>query len=502
MMRKSYKWILYAISLFVLAISLGFFLKWPNTAITEEKLKLQILQGDIAITEELGGQLNSLKKSKFSLHQQFNLRLQELPNDGQKYGIQTLNNAKQKSHYVMQEVIVKFTNEPSVAQLQTICKHINASYPKKLDHTYLFQSKTYTTEQLLDFFDSYGTNYAEPHYIYVTNTRAEQSLEPNDEYYERYQWNLPIIGTSSGWKLSRGHKQVIIAVVDTGVAMTHPDLQNRLIEGYNTLNPESPPEDDVGHGTHVMGIISALTDNRLGIAGMTWFNQVMPVKVLDGSGLGSTYSVAEGIIWATDHGAQVINMSLGNYADAQFLHDAIRYAFNKNVILIAATGNDNTNQPGYPAAYPEVFAVSATNQDNKRAIFANYGDYVDVVAPGEHIASTYIGDQYASLSGTSMASPHVAALAALIRSAHPNLTNTEIYDIMRQSAVDLGPKGKDRYYGYGQIHIHRALQVAANPTILSETIDPNNDSLVTSQTNESNQFIIRFEKWLRSLLGI
>ena len=501
-MRPNYKRILYAISLSVLALSLGILPKLPNASIPEEKLKFRILQDDLAITEELGGHLNSLNESKFSLHQQFNLRLQELPNNGQKYGIQTLNNASEKSHYVTQEVVVKFIHEPSKAHLQTICKQINATYPKKLDHTYLFQSATYSTEQMIEFFNSYGVIYAEPHYIYVTNRREEQRIEPNDEYYEQYQWNLPMIGTSSGWKLSRGHKKVIIAVVDTGVAMTHPDLQGRLIEGYNSLDPESLPEDDVGHGTHVMGIISALTDNRLGIAGMTWFNQVMPIKVLDGSGMGSTYSVAEGIIWATDHGAQVINMSLGNYADAQFLHDAIRYAFNNDVILIAATGNDNTNQPGYPAAYPEVFAVSATNQDGKRAIFANYGEYVDVVAPGEHIASTYLDGQYASLSGTSMASPHVAALAALIRSAHPNLTNIEIYDIMRQSAVDLGAKGKDRYYGYGQIHIHRALQVAANPTILLEANDQNHDSLVTSPNKESNQFIRRIEKWLRSLLGI
>ena len=129
------------------------------------------------------------------------------------------------------------------------------------------------------------------------------------------------------------------------------------------------------------------------------------MKVLDNSGSGTTYAVAEGIIWAADHGAKVINMSLGNYADAQFLHDAIKYAFDRDIVLIAATGNDNTERPGYPAAYPEVFAVSATDPDMNKASYSNYGDYVDVMAPGTSIASTYPNNQYAALSGTSMASP-------------------------------------------------------------------------------------------------
>src|SRR5690606_28346748 len=128
---------------------------------------------------------------------------------------------------------------------------------------------------------------------------------------------------------------------------------------------------------------------------------------------------------------------------------------------IAATGNDNTSDPGFPAAYPEVLAVSATNQWQEKAAFSNYGDYVDVVAPGEQIASTYMNNQYAALSGTSMASPHVAALAGLIRSVNPLLKNTEVMDIMRKSADDLGTPGKDKYFGYGQINVNRALQMAA-----------------------------------------
>ena len=176
---------------------------------------------------------------------------------------------------------------------------------------------------------------------------------------------------------------------------------------------EAEPDDDVGHGTHVSGIIGATVNNSEGVAGMSWYNKIMPVKVLDSSGAGSTYSVAQGIIWATDHGAKVINMSLGNYAQADFLHDAIKYAYEHDVVMIAASGNDNTDRPGYPAAYPEVFAVAATDSNKEKASFSNYGDYIDVAAPGDSIASTYPGSQYAALSGTSMASPHVAALSRL-----------------------------------------------------------------------------------------
>jgi subtilisin family serine protease len=170
--------------------------------------------------------------------------------------------------------------------------------------------------------------------------------------------------------------------------------------------------------------------------------------------------VAQGIIWAADHGAKVINMSLGNYADANFLHDAIKYAYDKDVVLIAASGNDNTEKPGYPAAYPEVFAVAAIDSKKSKASFSNYGEYIDVAAPGVSIASTYPKNQYAALSGTSMASPHVTALAALIRSVNPLLKNTEVMDIMRQTATDLGPEGKDNYFGHGQIDVVKALKAA------------------------------------------
>ena len=407
-------------------------------------------------------------------HQMRNMRLKEFPDEDKTFGIKAVDPDTGRevdvdtpeenqgiSHYRKREVVVRFKDVPSPEQLERMRKETGAVSVKQIGYAFVFDSAHLSTEELTSYFKAYNVEYIEPHYMYVTNDApVDAEIVPNDELYSRYQWNLPIIRTPAGWTLTKGAEEVIVGVVDTGVTLTHPDLQGHLVEGYNVVDPAKPPIDDVGHGTHVAGVVSALVDNGQGVAGMTWYNKVMPVKVLDSTGMGSTYSVAEGIIWATDHGAKVINMSLGNYASANFLHDAIRYAFDRDVVLIAATGNDNTSQPGFPAAYPEVFAVSATNQAQEKASFSNYGDYVDVVAPGENIASTYTENQYAALSGTSMASPHVSALAALIRSANPSLKNTEVYDIMRKSAVDLGPIGRDAYFGYGQIDVERALRLA------------------------------------------
>lgn len=420
--------------------------------------------------------------NKVSSHQARNLRLLEYPNEDGKYGIRAVDPKTGQevdvdtpegnqgiSHYKKNEVVVRFRETPSEEQMERMKKEVDAQYVHKLGTSYVFISKSMSTKELLDYFSAHDVAFVEPHYIYVTNESS--APVPNDELYAPYQWNLPIIDTPAGWTLSKGAENVVVAVVDTGVALNHPDLKGHLIDGYNVVDPAASPEDDVGHGTHVAGVISALTDNGQGIAGMTWLNKIMPVKVLDSTGMGSTYAVAEGIIWAADHGAKIINLSLGNYASAQFLHDAIKYAYDRDVVLIAATGNDNTSQPGFPAAYPEVLAVSATNSNGEKASFSNYGDYIDVVAPGENIASTYIGNQYAALSGTSMASPHVTALAALIRSANPALKNTEVYDIIRKSTTDLGDAGKDVYFGYGQINVARALEMATGNAIPEAAAD-------------------------------
>ncbi|MED4955131.1 S8 family peptidase [Paenibacillus macerans] len=430
--------------------------------------------------------------SRVEEHQHKNLRLIPYPKEGKfkvesvhadtlrDITVKTGHDNEKASHYYENEIVVTFDKKPAPQEMRRIEKDISGSMTRKLNHTYIFRSETMDMKQLKRYFQKkWRPKYIEPHYLYLTNEfgggfwdgglfnndastgmQEDTPVIPNDLLFSEYQWNLPVTETNRGWKLSKGSNDVIVGIVDTGVDLKHPDLQGRLLKGYNVINPDKAPTDDVGHGTHVAGIISANVNNGEGIAGMMWGGKILPVKALDKSGSGTTYSVAQGIIWATDHGAKVINMSLGNYADAQFLHEAIKYAYNHDVVLIAATGNDNTERPGYPAAYPEVLSVSATDFNLKKASFSNYGDYIDVMAPGESIASTYPDNQYAALSGTSMASPHVAALAALIRSINPDLKNTEVMDIIRKNVIDLGDAGRDKYYGYGQIDVYSALQAA------------------------------------------
>lgn len=415
---------------------------------------------------------------RVSDHQRKNLRLVPYPKEGsyrmesvhadtlRELTVRTGHDNEQASHYYENEIVVRFRNNaPSAAELQRIAGDIQCGTPRKLGYAYIFKSRKMRYPELKQYFaDRWNPAYMEPHYIYLTNeTEGEQAVPaaPNDRFFAEYQWNLPAIETERGWSLTRGSKDVIVAVVDTGVQADHPDLRGQLLTGYNAVGGgKAEPFDDVGHGTHVAGVIGALVNNAEGVAGISWYNKILPVKALDATGVGTTYTVAEGIIWATDHGAKVINLSLGNYADSDFLHDAIRYAYDRDVVLVSAAGNDNTERPGFPAAYPEVFAVAATNASGEKASFSNYGDYIDVAAPGEAIASTYPDNQYAALSGTSMASPHVSALAGLIRSLNPELTNTEVMELMRGSTVDLGDPGYDPYFGWGQIDIYRALQAA------------------------------------------
>ncbi|MDF2725235.1 MAG: serine protease [Paenibacillus sp.] len=412
---------------------------------------------------------------KVAVDQRKNLRIVPYPSD-KRWKIEAVDTKTMKhvevdhpeenegiSHYHVNQIIVKFQQEPTEAQLAQIRQEIGANRVEKLGYTYMFESRQMEAKALMNYFQKWNVAYAEPHYLYMTNETTEETetAEPNDRLFAKYQWNLPAIETIPGWDVTRGSEDIIVAIVDTGVDTNHPDLQGRIVPGMNIVSKNSDPSDDVGHGTHVAGVVSALVNNGEGVAGISWYNKIMPVKVLDHTGAGTTYSVAQGIIWAADNGAKVINLSLGNYADSEFLHDAIRYAYDRDVVLIAASGNDNTEQPGYPAAYPEVFAVAATDSQRQKASFSNYGDYIDVAAPGVNIASTYPDNHYAALSGTSMASPHVTALAALIRSVNPLLKNTEVMDIMRQTAIDIGTEGKDNYFGYGQIDIVKALSHAA-----------------------------------------
>ncbi len=304
----------------------------------------------------------------------------------------------------------------------------------------------------------------DPDVMYVEeDTQVVAAFTPNDPEFNLHQYSPQIIQADKAWDITTGQADILVAVVDTGADMNHPDLQNKVLPGWDFVNDDNDPSDDNGHGTHVTGIIAAATNNGVGIAGIGYNTRVMAVKVLSSSGAGYYSKVAQGITYAADHGARIINLSLRGTVDSSLLKDAVDYAWNKGSLIVAAAGNDGSDAPVYPAAYDHVVAVSATDWDDRHWSASNYGDYVDLAAPGVGIYSTdWEGGAgpYASRSGTSMASPHVAAVAALMLSVNPNLTNQDLENLLESSAVDLGEPGWDPLYGYGRVDAYQAVQAA------------------------------------------
>ena len=311
-------------------------------------------------------------------------------------------------------------------------------------------------EKLTELKKDPEVEYAEPNY-----RRQAQITTPNDAYYSGYQWNMPIIRANYAWDITRGSNSTVIAIIDTGVSLTHPDLSSKIVAGYDFVDNDSSAMDEQGHGTHVAGIAAAITNNGVGVAGVNWNARIMPVRVLDENGSGWDSDIAEGIIWATDNGADVINMSLGGPTSYPYtMQSAVDYAYSHGVVVVAAVGNNPNGIPIYPAACSHVIGVAATNSSDQRASFSNYGTFVDIAAPGETIASTYWSagsNVYALASGTSMATPHVAGLAALVLSQYPSRTPDQIEACIESSADDLGAIGRDNYYGYGRINAYKAV---------------------------------------------
>ena len=267
------------------------------------------------------------------------------------------------------------------------------------------------------------------------------------------QWALDQTSFERAWSATRG-AGVTVAVVDTGVDEPHNDLGSVVLPGIDYVNSAHDGRyDGNGHGTHVAGIIAARVNNGVGIAGAAPSVRILPVRVLDATGSGVSSNVAAGIIWAADHGARVINLSLGGGVSPG-LQIAMQYALRKGAVVLAAAGNNGAsgNAPVYPGAYPEAIAVGAFDQSLSRAAFSNTGSYVDVSAPGDTILSTWPNPQssYALLSGTSMATPYASAEAALIVSANRALTPAAVTSIL-ESTAPRGRPGVDAEFGHGLI---------------------------------------------------
>lgn len=289
----------------------------------------------------------------------------------------------------------------------------------------------------------------------------------NDPFGEKQSY-LQQIHVNEAWDVAKGNTNITIAIVDTGVDLTHPDLQPNLVSGINLLNPSLPPRDDNGHGTNVAGVLAAATNNDKGISGILWNARIMPIKALESDGSGGEAKLGEGIRYAVDHGAKIVVLSLGLNKYSTYMSDIVRYAEEHDVLLVAATGNEG-NRIKYPAAYPTVLAVGGMTADRTADRRSNTGPEIDLVAPWD-VFTTALGGSYEYKDGTSMAAPQVAAVAALAWSKYPNFKAYQIRQLLRQTADDLGTPGWDASTGYGLLRADRALK----ETPLRDMYEPNN----------------------------
>lgn len=300
--------------------------------------------------------------------------------------------------------------------------------------------------------------YVEPNY-----TVTGQEVIPNDPGFA-FQYALVNIRAPQAWDITTGSSAVTIAIIDSGVDLSHPELAPKLLPGRDFVNGDWVAQDDNGHGTHVAGIAAAASNNGLGMAGVSWGARILPVKALNAFNSGTYANVAEGIKWATDQGAQVINLSLGGPNSSQTLEDAIAYAASRGVAIVAAAGNTGGDIL-YPARYPAVIAVANTNAANQRVSTSAFGPEIDLSAPGAGIYSLAIGGGYRYLGGTSMSAPHVSGALALLLSL-PGVSAGQARAYLETSALDIDSPGWDIYTGSGLIQLDAALLLAipASPT--------------------------------------
>ncbi len=304
---------------------------------------------------------------------------------------------------------------------------------------------------------------------------------PNDPYY-KHQWHLDQIGMPTAWTMSRG-SGVVVAVIDTGVLSRDyrrfrraPDLaKTKFVPGRDFVDGDASPDDEHGHGTHVAGTIAQSTNNGVGVAGVAPAAAIMPIRVLDKRGAGRWGAIAAGIRWAADHGANVINMSLGGGMPSKTVGRAIDYAHRKGVVIVAAAGNASTPRVGYPASHPHVISVGAVRYDEQLSFYSSYGRGLDLVAPGGDLRVDQNGDgmpdgvlqntmvrgdpgkhDYLAWQGTSMASPHVAGVAALIEASGVRNPDT-VEALLERTAKS---KGDRRHYGAGLLQAPSALRAA------------------------------------------
>jgi thermitase len=344
-------------------------------------------------------------------------------------------------------------------------------------------------------------------------------FEPNDPDYtdSRHSWGLRTIKTNWAWNTTTGNKSVLVAVLDTGIYYYHEDLQaNYNSSGYDWGDNDAEPLDFDGHGTHCAGIIAGVVNNGIGIAGVSNVS-VTAEKIYDSGGYAEASDIASAITHATDIGARIISMSWGDYWRSSVIYEAVKYAYDEGVLLIAAAGNGHWKGRLYPAAFDEVIAVTAVNKFDQLASYSNYGDWVELAAPGGEndeyngIYSTYwrqdLGENYTELFGTSMACPQVAGVAALIWSRFPNMSRDQVRVHLHKTADDMNASGFDEYYGYGRINANNSMRSPPSHDVLildwecppyGRVNDTGNPTIVTATVHNygtSNESNVTVQLW-------
>lgn len=386
------------------------------------------------------------------------------PNPGLTQGVR---GASRASARIADQVVVQFNNQPNPVFLQQFAQQNGLQLLRVSPMgTALFR----TLNQ--------GMSSAQVMQSLRSNQMVAYS-HPNTLYRSRFTVNDPrsseqygpaIIGAAKAWDITMGSPNVVIAIIDSGIDLQHPDLRANLVQGYNVLSQgQTPPQDDNGHGTHAAGIAAAVADNGLGVAGTCPRCKLMPLKVLDANGSGTGFDVALAVVWAVDNGAQVINMSLGGEESDPTLERAVKYALARGVSVVVAAGNESTDTPMYPAALPGVISVGSVDSYRSRSSFSNFGNWISVVAPGSSILSTMpMGSvsmttrdgyrtEYDVMDGTSMAAPMVAGVVGLMRSRYPQLNPEQIKARLEGTAIDLGNAGFDNEFGNGMVDAFRAV---------------------------------------------
>ena len=382
------------------------------------------------------------------------------------------------------QVLVRFQPGTSDPFIEATLAQYGVTAIKRIPHLNLYQVEIPASASVEEMADALRRN---PDVLSAgPNYAARITVTPNDPLFH-YQYALSNTGQDigapgsptgkpkadikapAGWEETEGAADTVIAILDTGVDFDHPDLKNKIVSrGHDFANNDNDATDDNGHGTFVAGIAAAETNNDEGIAGVAWNCRILPVKVADAEGVAWFDDVIDGILWAADNGADVINLSLGSDTGDDSLRDALAYAHDKGVVIAAAAGNDGT-AVFYPAAYDAYcLAVAATDYNDERPSWSCFGPQVDVAAPGDWVLGTYpiyLTDlsqylPYAFGTGTSASTPHVTGLAALIKGLKPWLTVDDIMNVIRFSSDDVNSgsySGKDDYIGYGRINIEKAL---------------------------------------------